>query len=167
MIYHHCRRRRHCAFVSSCSGRPRRPRPRSFGVAKKEGKTWALMNQNDIGRQHRQTYNFSPSVPLALAPSLPLLPSAPPPRALDAAPLVCVRARGRASWPTEQPEFCRKSGPEILPTFQTLFVPARSLPRSRRSVQNSAITAARKRTRDADVMAPRTFPGYNLKTGAG
>lgn len=45
----------------------------SDGV-EKERKTCALMNQNDIGRQHRQTYNFSPSVPLPrkLPPSLPL-----------------------------------------------------------------------------------------------
>ena len=75
------------------------------------------MNQNDIGRQHRQTYNFSPSVPL-LAPTL-----SPPPPSLPSSlrALVCV-GQPTTDQQQQQTEFCRKSGSEILPTFQTLFV---------------------------------------------
>ena len=94
------------------------------------------MNQNDIGRQHRQTYNFSPSVPL-LAPTL-----SPPPPSLPSSlrALVCV---GQPTTDQQQTEFCRKAALKYCQHFSPC-----SCSVTRWSVQNSAITVeAKKRTR--------------------
>ena len=125
------------------------PRPRrttaSAAVAEKERKTCALMNQNDIGRQHHQTYNFSPSLSPALSLFQPSLSS----RALVC---VCVASRPpRVGQPTEgrRGEFAAKAALKYCQHFR----PCSCSLASPWSVQNSAITAAAadgKGTRDEE-----------------